>query len=492
MIVSYAVEPKRHIRPELEDVLQSLCSSPLIRVNRLWRASTIDVAAYDRLWIETRSNSVKYNKILGLVNEVSPVVDPFFEDLLPADKPTLTFTLGRDTDASQKTRNFAKLRTRIIYPFNYQSFLYLMNLVRDTSTKTERLDCITIKCSPLPAKLLDLMQRQIAPAITFALGGGRQDMECSVPFLRKVENLVGDGGLHDIRPVFSVWKSIYYASKEISILLNGGHFEQAGLFALHAGQQLLNDASKTFSWPWGWLKLRLAMPGYRSDPEVILRMAGVCMLHEIERHAHRFYLVLVKNKEWRNAHSCNLTNHGSRWITPPTFSWFGLMDAQLADCHHMAAQAIFEQTRVLREIVRAGAASEHRREDIKDNLGMALTHCKFAGKLNSTKYTPVQFSFVQTDFAKILRQCGVDARQSEDVHDVDDGVGIEYMDVDGDRALFRGDLTTILLDNHSPPRWRNDILRHLPRAQQIVSDVMLRPNIYWRPLTSHLKSYANL
>lgn len=445
-IASFSLATVDRCRPEVTTVLHEVFSNPLLKVGRAWRAAALDAIAQGFLWIEVRAQSVKYLPLLRYLGRYCPLMTDSLEHMVPSRKPTLTFEIGEETDASSRTRQFAKSEHRVIFPFNYQSLMYLMVELRRRTT-ARCIDFLSVTCSPIPSCLKRCMQDQVLSMVKFALRIHWR-IECSGLDDIDTEHIVAISWSKDI---LSTWENVKFAIREINRLRDFKLVEQAALFSLHSGSVLKSQANFVLCHPKTWAPREMSREDREEDSKLKLRFATIRMLHSIEQYAYSAYKLLSKdNGAWEKINGFKVTERYMRWNSEPLCTWFGLGPMRLAEYHFTASNWHADRARL-------NGRSPESAEKLKlmtNNMMSMLKHRRHAASLWPSKYG--------SKWAQVARACQSLNWTETSMFGPD---RISFEDIDGNDVECVGDPDMV---THWVYGWTMEALPYLPRAKKYM------------------------
>ncbi|KAK5940619.1 hypothetical protein PMZ80_007036 [Knufia obscura] len=449
MIVALALKipntPSCGVLPDI--TMTDLFSTPLLHLNRTFRQMAIDRIAKDCLWIEVVASERRYIRGLERESKRTPLLDKIWDDVLPQSRSTLAIQLGRANNASQRTRSFKRADTRIVFAFNYQSFMYLYsNIKLMQGCRKGMLDHLSIKCTPMPASLQRILQEQIVPLISKirCLTSFHQEgfNHFSAPDIERMTTRPATIPLAYLEGVFAVTEAVR--------LRELGLEAEAGLFALHIGPPLIQLAGQALPHPAMWVALNMSKPDWSSDTIARLLLATVRLIQGNEQAAYIAYGGWSDtNPSWADNHAPNLSMKGSRWIEEPLFTWFGLPDVEMAEMHSTAA--------LMYRRLAATAFDKHGPHSFGARWHMqeAVRRFKLAAKLDPDDLSHQE----RYEYYRSLARARYDIGILDNLYHCDSE---KYTDADGVSSVVYG-LDSSLRD------WGSEALPFLRRAQEIAT-----------------------
>ena len=431
--------------------LGELFTSPFMRLNRNCRQHLLERIGHDCLWIKVEPMDMRLFDICVRLGRKTPLAKKPWLDLLPDDRPELTFRLssGLEQNSAQQPIFVSH------FMFNYQSFLYLITEMKwlGPDLRAE----INYVGATRPA-IKNLLQQQVIPLVN--------NLHClSALQITGLGIVVGDEhSLQQFPDAGIIYKNLTFALEESERLRNLGHGVEADLLPLRMGPVMAEYlcSGVPVPAPAEWVSEYLAAPGWLEDPRPLqlLEVARAFLLNECEAF-HAYNRFLGGDEQWVDAHGSELTEvqttegDHTRWLDEPACTYFGVADIDRARWHSIKGDiAAMSFAKELYDHHRSGGRLS---SELLDNFQGALTEFACAMLLDTDNLGYVR---------QYRKLCEIaEAALGGSLEGIDSELAIKhsYTDVDGNEREWVG--TDEILEN-----WGQDTLKYLPRAQRMLHE----------------------
>ncbi|KAJ9654859.1 hypothetical protein H2198_006132 [Neophaeococcomyces mojaviensis] len=345
IILSYTIDlPNQpHHGDHFENLTLDMFNNPFLHVNHYFRETVLNTIAYKCIWVEIRIHEKKHRELLEDLDRYVCELPKFWDSLVPQDRPTLTFELGRETLSIRTTREFVKSKKRLIFPYNFQSFIKIVAKLRptyrDRVLHPGALRSLTIQCSGVTGKVRRVLDDEILsivrmlrfiPNLRFA------DSSICTP-----EQLVAMST--DLCNVQTFHQDVKYIWETITRFEEAGMIEEARCISLYLSDKLRQDGAFALRRP-ETLVLLLGRPGWENDTLLQMRMSAVRVFFQIHHHAYEALSAFIeRDSRWAVKQMVEYDLRWSQWQEQPRFTWFGLPDSDMAKVNYMVAVTSMRQ-----------------------------------------------------------------------------------------------------------------------------------------------------
>ncbi|KAK5948201.1 hypothetical protein OHC33_010749 [Knufia fluminis] len=362
IIMAYSAPLPNQLRHGLgsQDALdESIYHNPWLHVNSACRKETIKRLAYGCIWIEIDEVTNRGNECMRVMLTSMPNLHKSWRTMLPGDHAIISFQYGtRENPDAEGTLS-------VMYPFNYQSFMYMVSQMKMEIDILGVLEDkhLEVACSThFPASLASTRDVQIAPLIRSLRCLARCD---GIPrSLSKIDSLEPEIDLtEDWRRHRGVWtpstKSVYqdatFAVQQYDSLIQRGLIEEAEIFSIYFGRALLQHADyyEALDHPDTWTHTDLSGVDWKENAKANMEMKARKHIFTNEIRAHKAYQRLRKQPGWHERYDTLVSTYGEifgavddcpteRWVEEPNFTWFGMSGHDRGCWHNVVGSILLD------------------------------------------------------------------------------------------------------------------------------------------------------
>lgn len=302
--------------------------NPFLRVDHACRSQVLQTMQYENLWIMLRGDSKKLRE--ELLDDLRLELPVFPESMLHAVSSSMPIVYFKPDDGkanAYRTRINNEKRYSILFPFNMQSYLILV----DSLASGARASKISIHIPPMSFRMRRLVQIEMIPALLntiycFEIAQDKICLDESGIVLSAEEGC--DAGTRYVA------QQIRLAALNIQSLREEGLFEESMLYALYIGARMVDIISRNLQWFTcivNWATQYLSRPDWSSYPENLLRMEVLLHLHNITMLAAKWIDLHADDLRYDEFHDMVSWHNIARlFCNNWTLGWFGLSHYQRA------------------------------------------------------------------------------------------------------------------------------------------------------------------